>query len=113
MNKPYLESFLAPDQITLKYSRVRPKQKLRDNNHQQCRDDHVGGNVATSSDFQSSVYNTQKPHHRREQSMNSTVDPEIKRTRMQAHAERKVESCERPQKYLDFDGDEGDTYSIL
>lgn len=45
--------------------------------------------------------------------MNSTVDPEIKRTRMQAQAERKVESCERPPKYLEIDGDEADTYSIL
>jgi hypothetical protein len=44
--------------------------------------------------------------------MNSTVDPEIKRTRMQAKAERKVESCERPPNYLEIDGDD-DTYSIL
>ncbi len=74
----------------------------------------MAGQVATSADFTSSFYNS-KPstHHRREQSMNSTVDPEIKKTRMQAQAERRVESCERPPKCLAIDGEEEDDYSIL
>ena len=79
----------------------------------------MAGQVATSTDFTSSFYNP-KPstQHRREQSMNSTVDPEIKRTRMQAQAERRVESCERPPKCLVIDGGQeeeeyDDDYSIL
>lgn len=38
--------------------------------------------------------------------MNATVDPEIRKIRMQAYGERKVESCERPD-------DNVEKYSIL
>ncbi len=45
--------------------------------------------------------------------MNATIDLETKKVRMQAQAERRVESCERPStKYVSEPGEEDD-YAII
>ncbi|TNV73653.1 hypothetical protein FGO68_gene11767 [Halteria grandinella] len=88
MNKPYLESFLSAEQLTLKYSRVRQKQpKLRDKNQQQVKDEHVQNSLTVKP---------QQSHHRREHSVNGTTGEVVaKKAREQALAERRVESCDQ------------------